>query len=101
MSDRFQLSPDDTIRCGEISIGNRELIMDIVRAVSEQSGIPIAYIQGPRKNRELSEARWLISYIAHVDRGFPINAIARVLRKDHSSICHGVQKERERRAKAP
>jgi chromosomal replication initiation ATPase DnaA len=104
VSDKFQLSDDDILRCRKISIGNRDLIMDIVRAVSEHTGIPIAHIQGPRKNRELSDARWLISYIAHVERGFPINAIARVLRKDHSSICHGVRKEQESRgemAKAP
>jgi chromosomal replication initiation ATPase DnaA len=93
----FTLSPDDIIRCREISLGNRDLIMDIVRSVSEQTGIPVSYIQGASKTRKITEARWLICYIAHVDSGFGLEAIGRVLRKDHSSVLHGVKRERERR----
>jgi len=93
----YTLTEDDIRRCREISIGNRELIMDIVRAVSEQTDIPVAYIQGKSMKRDITLARWLICYLA-VEAGFSLAAIGRVLRKDHASVRHGVQKERERRA---
>lgn len=94
----FTLLPEDIKRCREISLANRDLIMDIVRAVSEATEIPVAHIQGPRKTREVVLARWMICYLAHVESGFTVEAIARVLRRDHSTVCHAIAKERERRA---
>jgi chromosomal replication initiation ATPase DnaA len=32
-----------------------------------------------------------------VEGGFTVAEIGRVLRKDHSTICHGIAKERDRR----
>jgi chromosomal replication initiation ATPase DnaA len=93
----FTLSDDDILRCRSIALGDNELIMDIVRAVSKETGIPVALLQGVRKYRPIVQARWLICYLAHVEAGFGVEAIARVLRKDHSSVCYGVRMERERR----
>jgi chromosomal replication initiation ATPase DnaA len=94
----FTLSPEDVKRCREINIGKHDLIMDIVRAVCEQVGIPVKAILSDARTRPLSHARWLICYIAHVEQGHGVEAIARVIRKDHSSVVYGVKMERERRA---
>lgn len=90
------LSIEDIKRCREIALGANGLIMDIVRAVSEQTEIPIKAILSDAKTRPLAQARWLICYIAHVDHGHPLTAIARVLRyKDHTGVLYGVQQEAE------
>lgn len=100
----FTLSDDDIRRCREISIGKRELIMDIVRAVSEATGVPIDAIKGPRNFAEIVEARRIICYIAHVERGHTTTAIGRVISKDHSTVSHAARAEKKRRegmTKAP
>ena len=94
----FTLSDDDIRRCREISIGKHDLIMDIVRAVCDQVGIPVKAILSDARTRPIAHARWLIAYIAHVEQGHGVEAIARVIRKDHSSVVYGVKIERERRA---
>ena len=91
------LSADDIKRCREISQTNHRLIMDIVRIVSKHTGIPIAYIKGKRRTRPLSEARWLICYLAHDRQKFTLTEIGAVLNMDHTSVLHGVRQERERR----
>ncbi len=94
----FTLSNEDILRCREINLGKHDLIMDIVKAVCEQVGIPVKAILSEARTRPLSHARWLICYIAHVEQGHGVEAIARVIRKDHSSVVYGVKMERERRA---
>lgn len=94
------LSPADIARCREISLGKRDLIMDVVKAVCEASDIPVNAMLGGRRTRAYSQARWLICYIAHVERGHGVEAIARVLNKDHSSVVYGVKQERIRRGEA-
>lgn len=93
----FTLSDEDIKRCREINLGKHDLIMDIVKAVCEQLGIPVRAILSDARTRPLAHARWLICYIAHVDQGHGVEAIARVIKKDHSSVCYGVKMERERR----
>jgi len=93
----YKLSPDDIRRARSIAMTDRRAILDIVNAVAEASGIPVAAITGYGRTNQISQARWLISYIAHVDEGHTVEAIGKVLRKHHTSIVHGVQKERERR----
>lgn len=93
----FTLSTDDIKRCREISLGNRDLIMDIVRAVAEHSEIPVAAILGPRRTEAVVQARWMIFRLAH-EAGHSSAAIARAMRKDHSTVLNGIRMERERLA---
>ena len=94
----FTLSPEDIRRCREIALGANGLIMDIARGVSEQTEIPITAILGDRKGKPLVQARWLICYIAHVQEGHGLEAIARVLKyKDHTGVHYGVVQELKRR----
>ena len=92
------LSEADIRRCREIAQGKNDLIMDIVKAVAEHVDIPVKAILSDAKTRPLVQARWLICYIAHVDHGHGLAAIARVLKyKDHTGVHYGVQQEIERR----
>lgn len=69
--------------------------MDIVRAVAEHSDLPAALILGPRKTEAVVQARWMVCRLAH-EAGHSSKAIARVLRRDHSTVLHGIRMERER-----
>jgi hypothetical protein len=92
------LSADDIKRCREISQGANGLIMDIIEAVAEASEIPVKAILSDGKSRPIVEARWLISYIAHVEQGHSLPKIARVLKyKDHTGVHYGVVQELKRR----
>jgi hypothetical protein len=92
------LSADDIKRCREISLGENGLVMDIVRAVCEQVEMPVKTVLSDNKGRTVVQVRWLICYIAHVDYGHSLAAIARVLKyKDHTGVHYGVQQETERR----
>jgi chromosomal replication initiation ATPase DnaA len=94
----FTLSDEDIRRCREIALGANGLVMDIVRGVSTQTEIPISAILGDRKAKPIVQARWLICYLAHVQEGHGLEAIARVLKyKDHTGVHYGVVQELKRR----
>ena len=94
----YQLSPADIRRARSLAITDRRAILDIAEAVAQEAGVTLAQIQSHRRSPVLSQARWLIAYIAHVDEGHTVEAIGLALRKHHTSISYGVQRERERRA---
>lgn len=96
----FSLSNEDIKRCREIALGNRDRILDVLRAVSEQTGIPVTAILSARRERAISQARGLVCYIAHVEQGHSQVAVGRALRIDHTSVCHAVKMERKRRGEA-
>jgi chromosomal replication initiation ATPase DnaA len=93
----YTLSDDDVRRCREINLSDRRKILDIANAVAEMTEIPITHILSARRSPPISKARWLISYIAHVQEGHPVEAIGRALRIHHTSVCYGVKMERKRR----
>lgn len=96
----FRLSDEDIRRCREIALGNRDLIMDVVRIVSKHTGIPVAYIKGKRKTQAIVHARWLACYLAHDRQGFTLEEIGKAMGLDHTTVLHGVQQERKRRKAA-
>jgi chromosomal replication initiation ATPase DnaA len=94
----YTLSAEDVKRCREISIGGRTLVMEIVKAVCESADIPIAEVLGVRRSQAIVDARWLIFYLAK-ENGHTVEAIGRAMKKDHSTVVHGIQQEKLRRAR--
>lgn len=98
----YTLSQADLARCQTFSRSDRARVIDIIQAVAEASGVPVDHIIGVRRDPQTSRARWLVCYLAHVEEGIPALAVARVLRKHHTSVLYGAEKERQARMdKAP
>ena len=90
------LSDADIRRCREIATHELDFIRAIVSEVAEATGIPHKAIMGVRRDARTVQARQLAFYIAH-NRGLSYPRIAYAFSRDHTTIMHGVRKERERR----
>jgi len=52
---------------------------EIIKTVSEMTGISVEDMMSRKRDRALCEARQIFIYICHVKRGIPISAIARYI----------------------
>ena len=62
--------------------------------VSSVRHIDVEILVGPKRNSHYSESRHLFSLIAR-EQGYDLKSIAQKLHKDHSSICHGINRAGE------
>ena len=90
------LTPDDLVRCEKISAGALGEIQHIAREVSEQTGLRLGELLGPSRKHPIAHARQIVMFVAHRS-GFTPEQIARALRKDRTTIIHGVRAEAKRR----
>lgn len=93
------LTAEDHARAAAI-IPSRTRIRQIVKEVSEASGVPMFAILGQSRMAENVQARRLVWFIARRE-GFTFQEIARATGHDHTSVMHGVRREEQaRRAEA-
>lgn len=74
-------------------MSKRARITDIMTLAANMSGVPVADLKGPRRRTDIVRIRWAITIVARMQtpqHSYP--EIARVLRKDHSTLVHGVQR---------
>lgn len=91
------LTPHDLESCRACKEPAYELVMAILRAVSEASGVPEKAILGRyRGTAQTVRARQIVMYVA-ARAGFTYSAIGRVLKRDHATVMHGVDAEKARR----
>ena len=93
------LSPEDVRRCRDIVLRDADRVAMIVSAVAEATGIHSKAILGVRRDKATAQARQLVMYIARRE-GLTFEAIAYQLRRDHTTILHGVRAEKKRRGEA-
>ena len=74
----------------------QQTILDLVKLIAIQEGIAERFILCDSRERHLSHARQWVMFEAHL-RGISAPMIGRALRKDHSTVLHGITAERERR----
>jgi hypothetical protein len=91
------LTSEDRQRCVSITSAAFGAVSAIARAVSDETGITLGEIMGYGRKRPVAEARQLVMFIAH-RRGLSLAAIARHMRRDRSTVRHGVDAEYRRRA---
>lgn len=90
------LSVDDLERCREIAEAGARKVKPFVNAVSEATGIPAHLFYGRRRTAHISQARQLVYFLAH-QSGISLSDIGRAMNRDHTTIMHGVQREKKRR----
>jgi chromosomal replication initiation ATPase DnaA len=93
---KYTLSPQDIIRCREISHANRDLIKDIAREISKRTGVSLTAIYSTERAKNVTAARHLVMYLARRS-GITYEQIGNALARDHSTVIEAVKKERERR----
>ena len=70
---------------------------EIVAQVSRETGVAVADIMGDSRNRNIASARQRAMFIGH-ERGLSTSQIGAYLSRDHTSVLHGIRREKERRA---
>jgi chromosomal replication initiation ATPase DnaA len=71
-------------------------LADIVRAVSEQTGIKTTDIYGRCRTAPVAQARQLVMYLCE-RQGMTSHATARLLGRDRSTVSDGIRAEKTRR----
>lgn len=92
------LTPEDHARAAALTRpGTVELI---AAEVSGVTGIPVgAILSKALKPRSVVQARWMVWAIAS-RHGLSLPQIARVTGHDHTSVMHGIRRDRELRGEA-
>lgn len=81
----------------QAAYGDRpRLLRQIVDDVAEATGVSAALILGESRVRRIARARQIVMFVAH-RQGMSLTEIGQFLRRDHTSVLHGVQQEAERR----
>lgn len=74
----------------------RKTVMSVVRRVSNESGVSVADIIGPRRFGGMVRARQLVMHRAKQE-GFSLTQIGRALGgRDHTTVMHGQQRVQAR-----
>lgn len=77
-------------------ISPRAIILRIAQEVAEEADIAVEDIMGESRKREHARARHLVMHIAS-RHGMGISEIARAMRRDHTTVLHGINRaSRER-----
>ena len=63
---------------------------EILRAISEATGIPISDIEGRCRKDSICEARHLYAYFLRRELELTYHQIAAIVKRDHSSCHHSV-----------
>lgn len=66
-------------------------IENIVGLVSEETGVEVQFILGESRVPRISRARQMVMFIAREQTELSFPRIARSLRRDHSTVMHGVR----------
>jgi chromosomal replication initiation ATPase DnaA len=90
------LSDEDVARCEAISARRGTPMPEIVRAVSEATGIKTTDIYGTSRVPAIAQARHIVMY-ACARHGMRTARIAKLLDRDVSTVLHGIRAEKERR----
>jgi chromosomal replication initiation ATPase DnaA len=93
---KYVLSPDDIIRCRQISHANRDLVKSIAHAVCEKSGTQVSEVFSTNRARHVVATRHLVMYLAH-KAGLSYPEIGKAINRDHTTVMEGVKAEQKRR----
>ena len=68
----------------------------MLHGVAKQHGVKAEEILSPSRRREVIKARHEVCYRRRIELCFSYSKIAKLMKRDHTSVLHGVYKTRER-----
>ena len=92
----MNLSPESIAACKVVFGLHRNRVLELIDAVSAETGIPAKQIRGRCRKAHIVRARQIVMYEAR-QLGLSYPQIARAMGKDHTTIIHGVRAEEQRR----
>lgn len=66
-------------------------ILDHAKSASEKTGVPWDVIRGPSRQADIYRARVRV-WAALRDMGYTVSEIGRATNRDHTAVCHGLNK---------
>lgn len=66
-------------------------LMDVVRAVSVESGIKVSELMGLHRRRRVSWPRQVAMFVIHCHCHCTLSQIGRFFRRDHTTVMHAIQ----------
>lgn len=72
------------------------IVMKLIAEAASHSGVSEAEIRSTSRIRKLVRLRQIVMFRAH-EMGLSLTQIARALRMDHTTVLHGIRREREAR----
>jgi chromosomal replication initiator protein len=91
------LDPSDLHRARAISIRLPSKTHAAMREWSEACAIPLDVLLGPSRERWVVEARQGLMWVLRNRLGLSFPEIGRAMKRDHSTVVHGVKAEERRR----
>lgn len=87
------LHPDDLERARAIREPLRPKVMAVVSAWCDETGFTLKQLQGPGKGPRLIAARHGLMWVLRRRLGMSYTEIGLALRRHHTTVMHGVEKE--------
>jgi len=69
-------------------------IATIEEAIAKAANVSLENLRSHQRDRAYAEARMAVWYVAHDHMGYSFVTIAKVYKRDHTTVMHGVRKMR-------
>ena len=92
------LDPSDIDRARVISLRLPAKTSALMREWSEACGIPLDVLLGPSREAWVVESRQGLMWVLRHRLGLSYPEIGRAVKRDHTTVLHGVKAEERRRA---
>lgn len=93
------LTEEDLEHCKAVAFADASRVLAIVKEVAQATGISERQILGARGSAAVTQARQIAMFVADRE-GIHRNVIAKTMKRDVSTVAHGVGVERARRRSA-
>lgn len=90
------LTPDDIIRLRELALPGNQVVSAIIAEVCAETGFKPAAVRSASRRPDVVGARWIVMYRAR-QQGLSLKCIGACLSLDHSTVAHGINREKQRR----
>jgi chromosomal replication initiation ATPase DnaA len=84
---------DEVVLVDSLGMTPRQLNMERIAAIAQEYDYTLEDVLGPRKFRALVEVRSKCIVMLR-DKGYSTTEIGRIMKRDHSTVVHALQKSR-------
>lgn len=84
-----------TVAANDQARASRQTADTILAKVCTSFGVTRDQLRGGRGHTPVWRARWAAYYLLRKRRGLATTQIGRIMRRDHSTVIHGIERARE------